>query len=93
MPGRLMPMKLATSTAKNRMLQGRGIGRGGGGGGGGGGGPPVSSHSCTDRPHDCGHRDEQGMGVELWREGKVGGGDKESHLKIQITMPHASWKL
>ena len=32
MPGRLMPMKLATSTAKNRMLQGRGIGRGGGGG-------------------------------------------------------------
>ena len=88
MPGRLMPMKLATSTAKNRMLQGRGIGRGGGGGG-----PPVSSHSCTDRPHDCGHRDEQGMGVELWREGKVGGGDKESHLKIQITMPHASWKL
>ena len=33
MPGRLMPMKLATSTAKNRMLQGRGIGRGGGGGG------------------------------------------------------------
>ena len=88
MPGRLMPMKLATSTAKNRMLQGRGIGRGGGGGG-----PPVSSHSCTDRPHDCGRRDEQGMGVELWREGKVGGGDKESHLKIQITMPHASWKL
>ena len=44
MPGRLMPMKLATSTAKNRMLQGRGIGRGGGGG------APQSAH--TPAPTD-----------------------------------------
>ena len=32
MPGRLVPMKLATSTPKNRMLQGCAFGRGGGGG-------------------------------------------------------------
>ena len=57
MPGRLVPMKLATSTPKNRMLQGCAFGRGGGGGGG--------SPRSAPPPALIGHKAVHGKGSGL----------------------------